>query len=43
MIKTIKPEAGSFFINDKGHVIVKDKEFRLMFVGIFNPDKIKFG
>ena len=42
MVKSIKPDAGSFFINEKGHVLVKDKDFRLIFVGLFNPDIIKF-
>ena len=42
MIKKIKPEAGSFFINKENHVIVKDKNHNLIFAGIFNLGKINF-
>jgi len=42
MIKSVKPEAGSFFINNQGHVLVKDKNFKLIFVGIFDNNAIKF-
>jgi len=42
MVQTIKHRGGSFFINDKGHVLVKDQTFKLIFVGRFDINKIVF-
>ncbi len=42
MVKKIKFRGGSFFINEKGHVLVKNDKFELIFAGILDPNKIIF-
>ena len=42
MVKAVKPEAGSFFINEKGHVLVRNKDYKTIYAGKFNKSLIKF-
>ena len=45
MVKRVKPEGGSFFINDLGHVqakVLKGGKQELVFAGQFDRKTIRF-